>query len=149
MNTRPPIVKSQDVAPLRVLGTEVRFLCEAESTRGAWSLMEVTLPPDSGPPPHVHDWDEAYFVIAGSVDFSVGERRFTARAGDFVYTPGGVAHGFRGSSAAAAKVLIFDAPAHAATFLRRVDREVQALPADLPKVLGIGADTGIHFLAAA
>ncbi|HSC63773.1 MAG TPA: cupin domain-containing protein [Caldimonas sp.] len=149
MQTLAPIVRSQDVAPLRVLGTEVRFLCEAESTRGAWSLMEVTLPLDAGPPPHVHDWDEAYFVIAGEVDFSVGDRRFTARGGDFVYTPGGVAHGFRGSSASAAKLLIFDAPAHAGTFFRRVDREVQSLPGDLPKVVGIGADTGIHFLAAA
>jgi len=149
MQTRPTIVRSRDVQPLRVLGTEVRFLCEAESTRGAWSLMEVTLPLDSGPPPHVHDWDEAYFVIAGSVDFSVGERRFTARAGDFVYTPGGVAHGFRGSSATAAQVLIFDAPAHAGTFFRSVDREVQSLPGDLSKVLGIGADTGIRFLAPA
>lgn len=149
MQSRPTIVQSQRVPPLHVLGTEVRFLCEAESTRGAWSLMEVTLPLESGPPPHVHDWDEAYFVLAGAVDFSVGARRFTASAGDFVYTPGGVAHGFRGSSAAAAKVLIFDAPAHAATFFRRVDREVRSLPADLPKVLDIGAATGIRFLAPA
>jgi len=149
MQARPAIVQSRHVPPLHVLGTEVRFLCEAESTRGAWSLMEVTLPLDSGPPPHVHDWNEAYFVIAGAVDFSVGERSFTARAGDFVYTPGGVGHGFRGSSAAPAKVLIFDAPAHAGTFFRRVDREVRSLPADLPKVLDIGSATGIHFLAPA
>lgn len=149
MQPLPTVIQSENVQPLRVLGTEVRFLCEAESTRGAWSLMEVTLPLESGPPPHVHDWDEAYFVIAGSVDFSVGEKRFSAGAGDFVYTPGGVVHGFRGSSAAPAKVLIFDAPAHAATFFKRVDREVRSLPADLRKVVGIGADTGIRFLAAA
>jgi quercetin dioxygenase-like cupin family protein len=146
MQTRSMIVKSQDVAPLNVLGTQVRFLCEAESTGGAWSLMEVTLPIDSGPPPHTHGWDEAYFVLAGSVQFTVGGESFTARTGEFVYTPGGVAHGFRGSSAEPAKLLIFDAPAHAGAFFKRVDREVRALPAELPKVLGIGAETGIHFL---
>jgi hypothetical protein len=43
-------------------------------------------------------------------------------------------------------VLIFDAPAHAGAFFKRVDREVKELPRDLPKVLDIGESTGIRFL---
>ena len=78
--------------------------------------------------------------------FAVGDQRFTATAGDFVYTPGGVVHGFRGASQRPARVLIFDAPAHAGAFFKRVDREVKDLPRDLPKVLDIGEDTGIRFL---
>jgi len=146
MPTASMIVKSQDVQPLNVLGTEVRFLCEGNRTNSAWSLMEVTLPQGSGPPPHRHAWDEAYFVTAGEVQFSVGEQSFRATAGDFVYTPGGVVHGFRGSSPQPARVLIFDAPAHAGAFFKRVDREVRELPRDVPKVLDIGAQTGIHFV---
>jgi quercetin dioxygenase-like cupin family protein len=144
-----PVVKSRDVRPLSVLGTEVRFLCEAVDTRQAWSLMEVTLPMGSGPPPHRHDWDEAYFVTAGEVEFTVGEERFSAKAGDFVYTPGGVVHGFRGVSNLDARVLIFDVPAHAGAFFKRVDREVEELPRDLPKIFGIGRETGIEFVGAA
>jgi len=146
MQTLPTIVKSQDVPPLHVLGTQVRFLCEADATRGAWSLMQVTLPQGAGPPPHTHAWDEAYFVIEGQVQFSVAGERFTATAGDFVYTPGGVAHGFSGEGPQPARVLIFDAPAHAGAFFRRVDREVKELPRELPKVIGIGEETGIRFL---
>jgi quercetin dioxygenase-like cupin family protein len=146
MQTSSMIVKSQDVPPLHVLGTQVRFLCEGHSTNNVWSLMEVTLPQDAGPPPHIHRWDEAYFVIEGNVEFAVGDQRFTATAGDFVYTPGGVVHGFHGASQRPARVLIFDAPAHAGTFFKRVDREVKDLPRDLPKVLDIGEDTGIRFL---
>jgi Mannose-6-phosphate isomerase len=149
MTTQPSLVRSGAVDPLHVLGTEVRFLCEAESTRGVWSLMQVTLPLGAGPPPHVHDWDEGYFVIGGTVDFEVDERRFTAAAGDFVYTPAGVAHGFRGASRTPAAMLVFDAPAHAGTFFKRVDREAHSLTGDLPKVLEIGAETGIRFLQAA
>lgn len=134
------------VQPLQVLGTQVRFLCEGHSTHNAWSLMEVTLPQDAGPPLHTHHWDEAYFVVEGDVQFSVGDQRFTASAGDFVYTPGGVVHGFRGASQRPAHVLIFDAPAHAGAFFKRVDREVKELPGDLPKVLAIGEDSGIRFL---
>jgi hypothetical protein len=43
-------------------------------------------------------------------------------------------------------VLIFDAPAHAAAFFKRVDSEVKELPRDLPKVLDIGESTGIRFM---
>jgi quercetin dioxygenase-like cupin family protein len=143
------IVSSRSVTPLHVLGTQVRFLCEAQDTGNAWSLMEVTLPLGSGPPPHKHTWDEAYFVMAGELEFTLGDEVFTARAGDFVYTPGGVVHGFSGASAEPAQVLIFDAPAHAGTFFKRVDREVEELPRDLPKVLEIGRRTGIEFVAAA
>ncbi len=146
MSTHAIVVKSRHVSPLHVLGTQVRFLCEGASTGSAWSLMEVTLPQGSGPPPHVHDWDEAYVVLEGEVAFSVGDQRIDAVAGDFIYTPGGLAHGFSGASAEPARLLIFDAPAHAGTFFKRVDREVKALPDDLSKVLDIGAETGIRFL---
>jgi quercetin dioxygenase-like cupin family protein len=50
--------------------------------------MEVTLPQDVGPPLHSHQWDEAYFVTDGEVQFTLGDEHFTATAGDFVYTPG-------------------------------------------------------------
>ena len=145
MTTNPLLVKSEDVPALQVLGTQVRFLCEAGDTRGAWSLMQVTLPLDAGPPPHTHAWDEAYYVLEGELQFEVDGARFRATAGDFVHTPAGRPHGFRGASAQPARVLIFDAPAHAGSFFKRVDREVRNLPADLPKVLAIGAETGIRF----
>ena len=146
MQTLSTIVKSHDVPPLHVLGTQVRFLCEGDATRGAWSLMQVTLPQGAGPPPHTHDWDEAYFVLEGTVQFNLAGERLTASAGDFVYTPCGLAHGFCGAGPQPAKVLIFDAPAHAGAFFRRVDREVRELPRELPKVLDIGKATGIQFL---
>ena len=140
------LVKSNTVPPLQVLGTEVRFLCEAHRTEGAWSLMEVCLPLGSGPPEHSHDWDEAYFVTEGEVLFTVGDQRCTAATGDFIYTPGGVVHGFSGASTQPARMLIFDVPAHAGSFFKRVHREVRDLPRDLPKVIDIGEDTGIHFV---
>ncbi len=146
MQTTAMCVNSRNVPPLHVLGTEVRFLCEGQSTKNAWSLMEVTLPKEGGPPPHTHAWDEAYFVLEGDVRFTVGDQVFTASAGDFLYTPGGVAHGFSGESQQPARVLIFDAPAHAGAFFKRVDREVKVLPRDLVKVQQIGEDTGIRFL---
>jgi quercetin dioxygenase-like cupin family protein len=146
MKLQPIFVKAPDVTPLDVLGAQVRFLCEGRATGNAWSMMEVTLTEGAGPPLHTHGWDEAYCITAGEIESTVGERRFVATAGDFVYTPAGVPHGFSGVSKQPARVLIFDVPAHAGNFFKRVDREVKELPRELPKVLAIGRETGIHFL---
>jgi quercetin dioxygenase-like cupin family protein len=44
-------------------------------------------------PLHVHtDVDETFYVISGSVEAVVGEERFEANAGDFVFAPKGVPH---------------------------------------------------------
>jgi quercetin dioxygenase-like cupin family protein len=129
---------------LRVMGADVKFLCTADSTDRTWSLMEVTLPPDAGPPPHTHPWDEAYYVIEGEVRFSLEGQERVVRGGDFIYAPGGTLHGFQGVSRPAARVLIFDAPAHAESFFREVEREVKG-PQDMAKVPEIGLRHQIDF----
>lgn len=135
-----------EVQALRVLGTEIKFLCEGENTKKVWSLTECAAPRDAGPPPHHHAWDEAYYVLEGEVRFTVDGRDVVLGAGEFVHIPGGTVHGFQGASDAAARMLIFDTPANAAGFFRDAEREVRDIPADLPKVPAIGARYGIHFL---
>ncbi len=144
MNRQPVTVKNAHVQPLSVLGTEVRFLCEAHATGGAGSLMEVVLPRDSGPPLHEHDWDEGYYITEGAIEFTVGARSVLAVPGDFLYTPAGMPHAFRGV-AGLSRVLILDVPAHAGKFFKEVDREVTELPRQLSKVVEIGARNGIRF----
>jgi quercetin dioxygenase-like cupin family protein len=144
MTNQTMTVKNGQVQPLSVLGTEVRFLCEAEATGNAWSLMEVMMPRDSGPPLHDHDWDEAYYIIEGEVQFTLGEKSVLATAGDFLYTPAGIPHAFHGASARA-RMLILDVPAHAGKFFKEVNGEVTELPRQFAKVIEIGDRNGIHF----
>jgi quercetin dioxygenase-like cupin family protein len=134
---------------LNVLGVAVRFLCHAEETQRARSLMENVIPRDAGPPPHDHPLDEAYFVTAGEVEFQIGERRERVGAGDFVYAPAGTLHAFHGVSETPARMLIFDAPAHSEAFFKEVDHEVTELPPDLSKVPEIGARHRIRFARSA
>jgi quercetin dioxygenase-like cupin family protein len=129
---------------LSVMGADVKFLCTADRTEHAWSLMEVTLPPDAGPPPHTHPWDEAYYVLEGEVRFFLDGKEQLVRGGDFIYAPGGTLHGFQGASASPARLLIFDAPAHAESFFREVEQEVKG-PQDMGKVPGIGQRHQIDF----
>jgi mannose-6-phosphate isomerase-like protein (cupin superfamily) len=64
-------VKAGEGNALNVLGMPLRFLCNADDTEGAWSLMEEEIPVGLGPPPHRHNWDEAYYVVEGVLDFKI------------------------------------------------------------------------------
>jgi quercetin dioxygenase-like cupin family protein len=148
MTEKAIVVTQGQGRELNVIGTKVRFLCDAGQTGRAWSAMEVVLPKDTGPPPHNHAWDEAYYVLAGKVQFMLGTDTVLAGEGDFIYAPGGAPHGFRGVSESPARLLILDAPAHAGGFFADVDREVTQIPQDLTKVPEIGRRHGIHFAPA-
>ncbi|HEU4704709.1 MAG TPA: cupin domain-containing protein [Sphingomicrobium sp.] len=140
------IVKAGERTPLNVLGMPLRFLCDSRETGGAWSLFEEDVPLGMGPPPHRHDWDEAYYVLEGEIDFQIDGEAVRSSAGDFNYLPRNTVHGFKGASQSPARVLIFAAPAHASDFFEEVSSEVRSLPEDLAKVPEIGRRHGIHFL---
>jgi quercetin dioxygenase-like cupin family protein len=141
------VVRPGDVETLQVLGAGVRFLCEAEHTGGLFSVMDNELPYGAGPSPHRHDWAEGYYILSGAVDFEIDGQGVRAEAGTFLITPPGAVHTFRGADEAGSRLLVIDAPAHAAGFFRAVDREI-AGPQDFPRVPAIGEAHGIHFAAA-
>jgi quercetin dioxygenase-like cupin family protein len=145
MEKQARTVKSGEGEKMTVLGAEVRFLCPAQATGKAWSLLEAVLPMDAGPPPHEHPWDEAYYVLEGEIRFTLADQVQLVKAGDFIYAPGGTVHAFQGASASPARLLVFDQPGHAEQFFRDVDREIRNIPADLPKVPEIGARHQLRF----
>ncbi len=146
MNKEVAIVKKGESEALRVLGCEVRFLLEAKKTDRAFSLMEVELPKDQGPPPHDHPWDEAYYIIDGDVWFMVDGKEAVYSAGDFLYAPGGILHSFRGAGERPARVLVLDAPATAEGFFRDAHREIVNIPDDFVGVPEIGLRHGMRFM---
>ena len=142
-------VRAGERDALNVLGMPLRFLCDARETGGTWSLFEEEVPLGMGPPPHRHDWDEAYYVLDGEVDFTIDGAPARSRPGDFNYFPRNTIHSFKGASSSPAHVLIFAAPAHASEFFEEVSSEVRDLPDDLRKIPEIGLRHGIEFMPAA
>jgi mannose-6-phosphate isomerase-like protein (cupin superfamily) len=139
-------IKAGEGEALNVLGMPLRFLCDAKDSQGAWSLMEEEISIGLGPPPHRHDWDEAYYVIEGALDFEIDGKPVRVESGDFTYLPRNTVHAFKGASSSPARVLIFAVPAHSSAFFNDVDREVRTIPEDLAKVPAIGRRHGIEFM---
>jgi mannose-6-phosphate isomerase-like protein (cupin superfamily) len=67
----------------------------AESTGGAFGLVEAIGPAASSSPLHVHHReDESFYLLEGRLTVRCGDRTFTAEPGSFTFLPRGVPHSF-------------------------------------------------------
>ncbi len=111
------------------VGGPARILARAETTNGGFTAIENVIPPDQGPPEHVHAReDEMYYVFEGVIRFKADGRYFDASAGAFMFIPRGTAHCFRNVGQASARLLVMFAPAG----MERFFEEVAALPPGAP-----------------
>ena len=79
---------------LRWAGMEFVIRASAETTGGAFSIVEEIDAIDA--PPHVHtNEDELFYVLEGQHIFTVGVTEYEAGPGDTVYVPKGVRHAQR------------------------------------------------------
>lgn len=51
-------------------GEQITVLAGGAAT-GSYEIFRQAGPEGSGPPPHSHPWDEAFYVIAGQVMFGI------------------------------------------------------------------------------
>jgi quercetin dioxygenase-like cupin family protein len=86
-----------DSAPAKLLETIVSI---RDGALGSKSLaaVEMTLHRDEMSPLHVHDEDEAYWVLEGSMVIHAGEEIVHLEAGDVYVARGGVRHTHRADS---------------------------------------------------
>ncbi|MEU6790751.1 cupin domain-containing protein [Nonomuraea wenchangensis] len=80
-----------------VLGTtRLRVLEDGSNTGHRLGIAESVLAPHTpGPPQHRHaQHDEGFYIISGTVRFTVGDKDYDATAGTLVMVPPGAPHTF-------------------------------------------------------
>ncbi|HEX4071105.1 MAG TPA: cupin domain-containing protein [Planctomycetaceae bacterium] len=152
--THPPVLRHPgDGRTIGVVGDVYRFLATGDETDGKYALIEALVPPGGGPPPHVHSREEeAFYILAGEITFSVGEERFVAGPGTFANMPIGSQHSFKNETRQPAKMLITLAPAGLERMFFEIGRPVAAgatsapLPTkeDIEKLLAVAPKYGIE-----
>jgi quercetin dioxygenase-like cupin family protein len=141
MATQPVFARSSDGPTYRVVGDTIRVLAGSQDTGGVYEVFEMRGPRESGPPPHSHPWSEAYFVVEGEVEVTVGAGSMVAAAGCFVNVPPGTLHTYRILSDGA-RFVIVTSPAGAADFFRDLDRETGGSCEDLPAIMRVALRHG-------
>jgi len=95
-------VNSDQVTCFRVSGDK----------HAAYSLFELTVPPQGGPPAHKHHWEqEAYYILEGKLLIQEGDRTFKATTGSFVEISKGILYSFKNVGTTPARLLVIIAPA--------------------------------------
>lgn len=139
-----PLVVPADQAPaaLKVVGEEITVLASAAQT-GSYEIFRQRGPGGSGPPPHSHPWDEAFYVLEGQIHIGVGDdQEVVASAGTLVHVPGGTRHWFRFGPDGGAMISV-TSQAGASAFFTQVDAEVSPADPDLGTLVGIANAHGL------
>jgi mannose-6-phosphate isomerase-like protein (cupin superfamily) len=103
----------------------------AQTTNGAFGLVESLIAPGFSPPLHVHRReDESFYVLEGTVTMRCGDRTFLATAGSFVFLPRGVPHTFVVEGDKPARMLTLMTPGGGEAFFAAAGRpaEREGLP---------------------
>ncbi len=57
-----------------LVGDTYTTILSGAQTGGLFTLLEATVPRDTGPPPHIHHAeDETYVMLEGTLEFRVGD----------------------------------------------------------------------------
>ncbi len=128
------IVVPPDEGPtIPYAGETVRVLCES----GGFAMVETTVSAGfGGPPPHRHhDFDEALYVLEGTLSFTAGIETLRGAPGTFVLVPRGLRHTFANPGDVTARMLGPWSPTSALEFFREIGRVLPASgPPDLAAV---------------
>ena len=117
---------------IELLGDRYRLLATGAQTDGSIAVVEVTVGPGGGVPPHI-DNNEAigWYVLEGSLVFMVEGKEQTLDAGGWIYSPKGVLHTFRNASGKPARALLLALPAGLDGFFAEAGRVME--PGDDPR----------------
>lgn len=135
-------------------GDRYTVLVTGEQSGGAYFILECLVPPGGGPPPHLHQReDEAFYMLAGTVTLTIGDRTIVAGPGDFVHIPRQTVHAFTNNGQETVKMLAVFSPAgmegwFAAAYEPAPDRVSAPPPASaamIARMIAAAPDFGVEF----
>lgn len=107
-----------------LVGDTYTILVSGEDTSGAYTLIDMHVPPGGGPPPHRHDFEEMFSVLDGEVEVTFRGETMTARSGETINIPSNAPHAFRNVGDQPARLLCLCAPAGQEEFFLEVGQRV-------------------------
>ncbi len=103
-----------------VVGDTYTILLSGKDTAGRFCLIDMFIPPGGGPPPHRHDFEEAFILLEGKLDFTFRGIKQVLGAGDTINIPANAPHQFHNSLTQPARMFCICSPSGQEEFFREV-----------------------------
>ena len=144
----PGVVKAGEGDQHNVLGHTLLFKTATEELGGGALLWELLSPAGTMVPPHVHTIEDEFIYIAeGELEVMVGDKKYTAAAGDLVKLPKNVPHGIWQKGDKTTRTLWIVVPAHTMESLLSTLGQLPAnQPPDPAKIGKIFAEHDLELL---
>ena len=143
MKAQPFVVTPTDYdTALNVLGTKVTVLASNAATQA----YEITLQQGdegTGPPPHSHNWDESFYVLKGTVEFTCAQKTVLCVPGTLVHVPAGTVHSFRYGADGGEMLELTGQGGLATQMFTAVSKEIPPGPPEIPKLLEVLQRNGV------
>lgn len=127
-----------------LLGGLYEIKVSSDDSGGTMTVMQFTIPPNAGPPPHVHNCAELVCVVEGRVRFHADGETFDAGPGSTVHFPEGTEETFEPLGETPVKLFTIYAPGGIDRFFKEAGepaerREVPPAPEAPPDLERLGA----------
>lgn len=103
-----------------VLGGLYVVKVSSEESGGALTVMEMTLPPRMGPPPHTHAGGEIVYVLEGSITYHLGTEAIEGMPGSIFHIAEGTLEYFEPTGTPQTRLLVTYTPGGIDTFFQEV-----------------------------
>ena len=143
-------VNTREDSVVQFLGVPTAVRATAETTQGAFGLIENwMMPPGFASPYHRHHLeDEAFYILEGDVAFVCDGKWINAGPGAYVFGPRGIPHGFKIAGTAPARMLLLCAPAGFERFVLELGEDLASppVPPDMTKLVTLAAKYNVDIL---
>ncbi len=112
---------------LAVANSERIIRIRGNQTDGRLTIMEGEILVGERPPLHIHHREDEYFhVLAGEIEFQIGDERILGKTGTWVYAPRFIKHTFRNINSTGARLEYVFQPAGIEYYFEEVSKVIVA-----------------------
>jgi quercetin dioxygenase-like cupin family protein len=126
--------QSENLHHIGLVGDTYTVTVTGEQTNGRFCVIDMHIPPDGGPPPHRHDFEETFILLEGEMEATFRGKKSIVRAGDTLNIPANAPHRFHNTSTSPVRMLCICSPAGQEKFFMEVGVPVPTRTTSPPKL---------------